>query len=70
MKFYNDEEANQVADNFFKYYYKDRGKMKWQGFILSEQTAELKKFRKQQKEGNLDKVHLERTIYDQVKYGE
>lgn len=42
MIFYSDKEAEQVADDFFKYHYVDSGKMKWQGFILSEQTAALK----------------------------
>lgn len=26
MKFYNDDQAEKVADSFFKYYYKDRGR--------------------------------------------
>lgn len=43
MNFYNDAEANEVADQFFKYYYHDRGIKKWGGFFLSEHTAELKK---------------------------
>ncbi|WP_283622224.1 hypothetical protein [Limosilactobacillus avium] len=42
---YNDNEAAAVADNFFKYYYHDRGKIKWSGFFLSEHTAALKKHR-------------------------
>lgn len=41
--FYNTLEANEVADNFFKFHYHDRGKIKWQGFFLSEHTAALKK---------------------------
>lgn len=43
MQFYNDQEADKVATQFFKYYYHDRGKMKWGGFLLSEHTAALKK---------------------------
>lgn len=42
-QFYNDAEADAVADNFFKYHYHDRGKIKWQGFFLSEHTAALKR---------------------------
>ncbi len=41
-RFYSDAEADVVADNFFKYYYHDRGKIKWSGFFLSEHTAALK----------------------------
>ena len=43
MKFYSDEEAEEVAEEFFRYYYKDRGKKKWMGFFLSDHTASLKK---------------------------
>lgn len=43
MKFYNDAKANKVAEQFFKYYYHDRGIKKWGGFFLSEHTAELRK---------------------------
>ncbi|MDO4903817.1 MAG: hypothetical protein Q3959_06120 [Limosilactobacillus sp.] len=43
MKFYNDKDASQVAQEFFRYYYQDRGKMKWSGFFLSEHTAALHK---------------------------
>ena len=42
-QFYSPSEANLVADNFFKYHYHDRGKIKWQGFFLSEHTAALKR---------------------------
>lgn len=43
MQFYDDQKANKMATQFFKYYYHDRGKMKWGGFLLSEHTAALKK---------------------------
>lgn len=43
MHFYGDQEADKVATQFFKYYYHDRGKMKWSGFLLSEHTAALQK---------------------------
>lgn len=43
MQFYDDQEADKMATQFFKYYYHDRGKMKWGGFLLSEHTAALKK---------------------------
>lgn len=42
-QFYNEVEADEVANNFFKFYYHDRGKIKWSGFFLSEHTAALKK---------------------------
>lgn len=45
IRIYNDAEAETVADRFFKYYYHDRGKMKWAGFFLSEHTAALRKNR-------------------------
>lgn len=43
MQFYDDQGADKMATQFFKYYYHDRGKMKWGGFLLSEHTAALKK---------------------------
>lgn len=43
MQFYDDQEADKMATQFFKHYYHDRGKMKWGGFLLSEHTAALKK---------------------------
>lgn len=66
MIFYSDKEAEQVADDFFKYHYVDRGKMKWQGFILSEQTAALKKYKQQSRKVELGGIHYVKTIYDQA----
>lgn len=43
MQFYDDQRANEVATQFFRYYYHDRGKLKWGGFFLSEHTAALHK---------------------------
>ena len=48
MRYYNDQEALQVAENFFKYYYHDRGKMKWGGFILSEHRKAIRDFHVEQ----------------------
>lgn len=66
MIFYSDEEAERVAEDFFKYHYVDRGKMKWQGFILSEQTAALKKNKHQSREEELDGLRYVKTKYDQA----
>jgi hypothetical protein len=52
MQFYDDDEADKLATQFFKHYYHDRGKMKWGGFLLSEHTAALK--RELAKEQNSD----------------
>ncbi|WP_155403338.1 hypothetical protein [Limosilactobacillus mucosae] len=43
MHFYDGQEADKVTTQFFKYYYHDRGKLKWSGFLLSEHTAALNK---------------------------
>lgn len=43
MEFYDDDEADKLVTQFFKYYYHDRGKMKRGGFLLSEHTAALKR---------------------------
>lgn len=43
MTFYTDTEADNVANDFFRNYYNDRGKIKWSGFFLLEHTAALKK---------------------------
>lgn len=40
--FYGDNEVDNVATDFFQNYYQDRGKIKWSGFFLSENTAALK----------------------------
>lgn len=40
---YNNDDAEAVAENFFKNYYHDRGKIKWSGYFLSEHTAALRK---------------------------
>ena len=34
MRYYNDLEAEKVAEKIFKYYYHDRGKMKWGWLFL------------------------------------
>jgi hypothetical protein len=52
MKFYSPAEADRVAETFFKYYYHDRGKIKWGGFLLSEHTAAI---RKEEREDKKDK---------------
>ena len=52
MKFYSPAEADRVAETFFKYYYHDRGKIKWGGFLLSEHTAAI---RKEERENKKDK---------------
>lgn len=49
MQFYNDQAVDKVANEFFRYYYRDRGKMKWSGFFLSEHTAALHKQKLQPK---------------------
>ena len=45
MIIYDEPKAEEVAAQFFKYYYHDRGKIKWSGFFHSEHKAELKKQR-------------------------
>ena len=43
---------SQTVKIFFDRYYHDRGKMKWQGFYLSDHTAALKKADKKLKHEN------------------
>lgn len=50
MRYYNDEEANKVAETFFKYYYQDRGKKKWGGYFLSEHRKSLRDFHEEQRQ--------------------
>lgn len=50
MIIYDEEKAEEVAELFFRYYYHDRGKIKWSGFFLSEHTAALKKQRERKHE--------------------
>lgn len=57
MRYYNDEEANKVAENFFKYYYHDRGKMKWGGYFLSEHRKALRDFHEEQRQQGFEETH-------------
>ncbi|MQS76295.1 hypothetical protein [Companilactobacillus halodurans] len=41
-----------MVQAFFDNYYHDRGKMKWQGFYLSDHTAALNRQKKQQQHRN------------------
>lgn len=43
---YDDQRANRVAEQFFRYSYHDRGMLKWQGYFLSDHTAALKRHQK------------------------
>lgn len=40
---YPNKESDHVAEKFFRYYYHDRGMLKWQGYFLSDHTAALKR---------------------------
>lgn len=42
---YGDQQADRVAEQFFRYSYHDRGMLKWQGYFLSDHTAALKRHR-------------------------
>lgn len=37
----SDQQAQSLAAHFFKYDYRDRGMLKWQGFFLSDHQAAL-----------------------------
>ncbi|MEE8831314.1 MAG: hypothetical protein SOI57_00285 [Leuconostoc gelidum] len=37
----NDEPFNQTVTNYFKNDYRERGKIKWQGYFLSDHTLSL-----------------------------
>lgn len=39
----NDSEFSQLINHYFQNDYRERGKMKWNGFFLSDHTATLKK---------------------------
>lgn len=54
MTFYDTDQADQVAAEFFNFYYHDRGKVKWDGYFLSEHQAALKKHRHDSKKGLVD----------------
>lgn len=51
MTFYDNDQAELVAAEFFNYYYHDRGKVKWDGYFLSEHQAALKKHHHDSKKG-------------------
>lgn len=54
MTFYDTNQAEQVADEFFRFYYHDRGKIKWDGYFLSEHQAALKKHHQDSTKGLVD----------------
>ena len=72
-KYEMDDETVQM---FFDHYYHDRGKMKWQGFYLSDHTAALNhqseklqqqnKLRKQQTEEEITKFLMQSYSYNQI----
>ncbi|MEX0380683.1 hypothetical protein AB3K25_05310 [Leuconostoc sp. MS02] len=39
----NNRDFSRIVNNYFKNDYRERGKMKWQGFFLSDHTSSLKK---------------------------
>lgn len=56
---------DQTVQNFFDYYYHDRGMLKWQGFMLSDHVSAL---RKEQRE-SIDDSYLymsQKEIYKQL----
>ena len=38
---------DKTVQNFFDYYYHDRGMLKWQGFMLSDHVSAIRKERKE-----------------------
>ncbi|WP_349584450.1 hypothetical protein [Leuconostoc citreum] len=38
-----DNNFSKMINNYFKYDYRERGKIKWQGYFLSDHTAALKR---------------------------
>lgn len=38
-----DQNFNQIINNFFKNDYRERGKIKWNGYFLSDHTSSLKR---------------------------
>lgn len=65
-----------VVQTFFDNYYHDRGKMKWQGFYLSDHTAALKRqakalnqqhqLRHEQTEEEITKFLMQSFTYNQI----
>jgi len=72
----NYEFSDDTVQSFFDNYYQDRGKMKWQGFYLSDHTAALnhqKKeleeehaLRKQQSNEEITKFLMQSYSYNQI----
>ena len=53
-----------IVKQFFKYDYRDRGMLKWQGFYLSDHTAALKKTSNTAKAHEHVKVHAQQSLAD------
>lgn len=67
---------SEMVQTFFDSYYHDRGKMKWQGFYLSDHTAALNhqarkmnhqnKLRPQQSDEEITKFLMQSYTYNQI----
>ncbi|MFH5810800.1 hypothetical protein [Companilactobacillus sp. FL22-1] len=67
---------SETVQSFFDNYYHDRGKMKWQGFYLSDHTAALnrqakklnrqKQLRKEQTAEQITKFLMQSFTYNQI----
>jgi len=67
---------SDTVQSFFDNYYHDRGKMKWQGFYLSDHTAALKKqmkrtlhhnqLRQEQSDEEITKFLMQSYTYNQI----
>lgn len=67
---------DETVQTFFDNYYHDRGKMKWQGFYLSDHTAALnhqaqkinrkQELRTQQTESEISKFLMQSYTYNQI----
>ena len=70
------EYDSETVQSFFDNYYHDRGKMKWQGFYLSDHTAALNrqmkqiqhhnKLRQEQSDAEITKFLMQSFTYNQI----
>ncbi|MCF6515886.1 hypothetical protein GSH19_06980 [Lactobacillus sp. S2-2] len=58
------DDFKRIVTNYFKYDYRERGKVKWNGFFLSDHTQSL---HKDEEENNYSEIKLEKMSLSEMK---
>lgn len=58
---------DKTVQNFFDYYYHDRGMLKWQGFMLSDHVSALRKERNESFDDSFMYMDFQ-SVYGELEY--